>query len=593
MSDESIKFTADLDEVKSKKALDKLKREATRSGEQAGQNISKGIDRGLSATVKLAIGAAAAIASAFGARAAIRAANAQEDAVNSLNASLAATGKFSQETSRNLQDFASELQSVTRFGDEVILENQALIQSLGDLDEEGLKRATTASADLATALGVDLRTASQLVGRAAQGQIGTFTRYGVAIQQGANDTETFNNALQAIEQRFGGRAQRDVQTFSGVTAQLGNTFGDIAEQVGFFITQTPEVTLVLQGVKNSLEAVLEAVTEFRQGFNLTEDLLLPLLNVADAISNTVVPGIELGFNLISAIIIQGIQNTKASLQTLVVAFTETAALIARGIDAIDFTGKFAGINQDIQNFNEASNEVLEEFRESATGIFDDVFDFPVSETLARKTEELQEALIFFNAEAKQGLEEQENTFSDIADNIGEKAQQTAQIIQSNLTRGISGGIQTVINSLAQGENAFQAFAGFALNTFGDLAIQLGQAYIGIGLGVEALNAVSGAGAIAAGVGLVAVGSIMKAFAGSGGTVSSPTSTGGQNFAPLEPPTPVTQDPTGIQARQERAGVNLTIQGDVFDSDETGTRIASVLSRAAGNEGLILRDTRLA
>ncbi len=78
------------------------------------------------------------------------------DAINELNTALKASGEFSKAASLELQEYASSLQAITKFGDEAILQTQALIQSLGQLDKEALKKATAATLDMAAALGIDL-----------------------------------------------------------------------------------------------------------------------------------------------------------------------------------------------------------------------------------------------------------------------------------------------------------------------------------------------------------------------------------------------------------------------------------------------------
>jgi len=163
----------------------------------------------------------------------IAAASQQEDAINELNTALALSGKFSEQASKDFQEYASSLQAVTKFGDEVILQTAALIQSLGKLDQESLKQATAATLDLASALRIDLNAAALLVGKAAQGQIDTFTRYGVSIRKGKDAAETFANTLEALQKNFGGAAAAQVKTFSGAITQLGNIFGDVVlENIG-------------------------------------------------------------------------------------------------------------------------------------------------------------------------------------------------------------------------------------------------------------------------------------------------------------------------------------------------------------------------
>lgn len=178
----------------------------------------------------------------------VAAAQVQEDAIQRLNFSLSLAGEFSAEASRDFQEFASQLQQTTKFGDEVILKNAALIESLGQLSVEGLKKATIASLDMAAALGIDLKAATTLVGKAATGEISSFTRYGLIIEKGKDAAETFANTLDALNSKFGGAAAAQVKTFSGAVQQLSNTFGDFTEEIGFTITQNAAVLKVIKKV---------------------------------------------------------------------------------------------------------------------------------------------------------------------------------------------------------------------------------------------------------------------------------------------------------------------------------------------------------
>jgi len=194
------------------------------------------------------------------------AASEQEDAVNRLNIALKASGDFSEEATKELQDYASELQKVSRVGDEVTLSNLALLKSLAPLTNEGLKQANTAAVNLSAALRIDLESAIRLVGKAANGNIEAFKRYGVEIKKGKTDAETFSNTLQEIG-KFGNVAEKDVQTFSGSISLLGNSFGEILEELGKFVTENTTLNL---SIKNSAIFFLEladSIKDFRQSIS--------------------------------------------------------------------------------------------------------------------------------------------------------------------------------------------------------------------------------------------------------------------------------------------------------------------------------------
>ena len=123
------------------------------------------------------------------------------------------------------------------------------------------------------------------------------------------------------------------------------------------------------------------------------------------------------------------------------------------------------------------------------------------------------------------------------------------IIKNSLVQTFSGIGQAIGDALVNGGNLAQGLGKALLGGIGGMMIQLGTMAIGIGATIEkiklALTSLSGVGAIAAGVALVALGSAFKAgaakiggssggSAGGGGSVSSNTNTfspsGGGSFS---------------------------------------------------------------
>jgi len=184
-------ITLDLDGKSVNKKLNKFEKDSKKSGNKAGKQFSVAFatqsKKSLIGLKTLAVTVGATIAAAFSGKAIIAAASQQQDAINDLNSALRITGKFTEQASQDFQEYASSLQEVSKFGDEVILTNAALIQSLGNLEQDALKGATQAALDMAAALGIDLTAAAALVGKAAAGEVGSFSRYGVSIKKGANN----------------------------------------------------------------------------------------------------------------------------------------------------------------------------------------------------------------------------------------------------------------------------------------------------------------------------------------------------------------------------------------------------------------------
>ena len=155
----------------------------------------------------------------------------QELQEKKLAQAMKSTGKFTEKTFKSFKTYAKELQEVTRSGDEAILSVMAMLQTF-KLEEDVLKDATLATLDLAAATGQDLQSAAILLGKAAVGEIGTLSRYGIIIDQAKFKAEGFQVVLDELAVEFGGQAQAQAETFIGRMDQMKNTFGDIREELG-------------------------------------------------------------------------------------------------------------------------------------------------------------------------------------------------------------------------------------------------------------------------------------------------------------------------------------------------------------------------
>lgn len=155
----------------------------------------------------------------------------QEQSVNRLNVALKNQGIYSDQLSKDIQKYAGQLQKTTAFSDEEIISAQALMVTYG-MQGIQLKKSTQAALDLSTALGVDLHTASMLLGKAFQGQTETLTRYGIKIDEAIPSSEKFEAVIGKINDRFGGAAQANLDTYAGKIKNLGNQFDEFKESIG-------------------------------------------------------------------------------------------------------------------------------------------------------------------------------------------------------------------------------------------------------------------------------------------------------------------------------------------------------------------------
>ena len=571
-----IKIELDLDESKAKAKLDDFKGVAQNQGRKSGESFSKGFSIG-SGALSVAIGSIVADIARRSAQAiknlvsdSIQAAQVQEDAINKLNAALAKNGNFTQQASQELQSFASQLQLVSRVGDESVLSQLAFAQSLGATVEQS-KRIVTAAADLSEALGISFESAVRNVTKTLGGLKGEL---GEAIPElGALTKEQLQAgaAIDVVANKFRGAAAASVGTFAGQVNQLQKNYGDLNESIGFFITKSPIFTEVLKSVNSAILSINKSVS----GGDGIKSATLAVLDFGEALNKFVIAPLELTFNAARFVF--------AKINEFVAA---SVAVIGQGAGAIgkalNFFGVDNSLSQGLQNFAESSNEVFQQVAQDSQQAFDSIFDG----SLFGKTEQFIERVRQNVEAAKVAVEEtQINANTSAAQNsitrIGEVAKQTGQIVKSGLANVISQSIQQVIKNIAAGENAFSGFAKLLFNLFGDIAIQIGQALILAGLGIEALFSLSGAAAIAAGAGLVAVGAILKTFAGGGSSPSAGLDNSANTFAN----DPATQQVTDDQRNNPQTGVVVNIQGDVLDSNETSLRIADLLQKAVSDQGV--------
>ncbi len=127
--------------------------------------------------------------------------------------------------------YATSLQKITKYDDEAIVATMQLLTTFG-LHDEQLRKTTELTAELASGLGVDLRSAAMLLGKAFAGETSTLSRYGIIIDESIPKSERFAEAMRLIQQRFGGAAAGEAQTFLGKVEQLKNSFDDLKEKIG-------------------------------------------------------------------------------------------------------------------------------------------------------------------------------------------------------------------------------------------------------------------------------------------------------------------------------------------------------------------------
>ena len=585
--------------IESSKAFSKLDNEAKRSGKTTGDAFSsqfKSVFLGsfagnvfASITKKITAGIKSSLSGT------IEASSIQQAAVNSLNASLASTGRFTESASKSIQDFASSLQANSKFGDEAILQNAALIQSLGNLEEDGLKRALQASADLASGLGIDLATASNMVAKAASGNTDAFGRYGIRIQKTGDQAKDFGLVLDSIQGKFGGRALSELNTYAGVKQGLANSFGDIKEKIGDLLTQNPAYIKALNEQKKTYDQINKILDENK----------LVLMELA---TGAYVAFVESTSLLAQAVLSAGrafltfnnwIKQTAFGLALQNNAFKELRAeaqALTKQIEtgtAIDRKATEERIKfiYDLIDAEKNSKSSSQEVYESQIASIDKIKASIGSYVQSIRNARAETNQVFLGA--AQGATEEAATVEAAASKIGFSLVKVQDASTSFNLNSIGVGIAEASSALLEGENAFAAFANSVINSFGDFLIALGQKAVLVGIGAEAVKAaigsLQGGAAIAAGIALIAAGSAFKKLAGGpkgSGSVSAPSASGSAGTSGAE-----TRNQTAPE-REREINLNLVVEGRL-DRNGLGFELVDAINRTSKSSGVKINQRAFA
>lgn len=176
----------------------------------------------------------------------------QEQAVKQLEQGLASTGGVVGQSLDELTKKAAELQKVTTFGDEEIIDAQAKLVTFTGIVEDQFDRTIEAALDLSERMGQDLTSSIVQLGKAINDPIknlSALTRVGIQFTDSQTDMikalvnsnrlmEAQDIILGELERQFGGSAKAARDTFSGALDSLGNAFDDLFESS----SQTKEAT---------------------------------------------------------------------------------------------------------------------------------------------------------------------------------------------------------------------------------------------------------------------------------------------------------------------------------------------------------------
>lgn len=255
MADSQVKIELTVEERQALAAVSRLNRELTKleaTAVETGDSTDAAFSRGASGIASLGgaltksvfLGNIAAEAFQVVAGAvkdfvvgSVAAAQEQENALNRLSQALRASGDFSQEAVDDFSAFASELQRTSVFGDEVVISQLALAKSLGASNGEA-KALVQAAANLSATFGGDLEGNVEKLGKSLNGTIGKLGQFIPELKLLTKEQLAAGGAADLINQKFGGAAAAQLDTYAGRVTALSNALSDMQEELGTNVTES-------------------------------------------------------------------------------------------------------------------------------------------------------------------------------------------------------------------------------------------------------------------------------------------------------------------------------------------------------------------
>lgn len=242
-----------------KKYQAELKQTETQSTQSA-DKMSAGFSR-ISGMVKALAGTAAFAGFVQGLRYTVTAAAEAETAQAKLVAAMRATGNYSEDAARSVDQWANAYLQATGISDELAKSLVAEGLAMGKTVEQS-KRLAEAAANMAPIVG-SVEGAMGLLIRASNGSTEALKRYGIQVTEAEAKSGDFESVLQRVEKQFAGQAAAQLDTYAGKMALLKENFGNLAESIG---------NEVLPVANAWLGWINKAITDYQRLGTATEEL---------------------------------------------------------------------------------------------------------------------------------------------------------------------------------------------------------------------------------------------------------------------------------------------------------------------------------
>lgn len=282
--------------------------------------------------------------------AALHAYGEQEEATNKLNQALINQGIYTKSLSASYQKIATDLSQVSAFGDEAIISAQAQIQQYVG-QTKITKDLTKATLDFASAMGMDLDSAANTIGKSIGTNTNMLGRYGITLDENASKSDKLASVTQQLERRFGGQAEAATQGL-GSLKLMKNSMGELLEVAGEKLA--PIVTYAAREI-TKFAIQLQTNEEMIQNFQ-SAAILLGMAGIT--LKNVIVGlGEAIGqvFGTITGAVMQiASGDFKMAFESIKSGFSDTAKTVTSRYDT--FGKELSAIDQIVLNQKKNEDE---------------------------------------------------------------------------------------------------------------------------------------------------------------------------------------------------------------------------------------------
>jgi len=225
-------------------------------------------------------------------KSAVSAAEAQERAETKLKLALQGSGLATKAQTKELMEYATQLQRSTVFGDEQIINAQAMLATF-QLNAEKIKQATPRVLDMARAVTqltgrqADLQQIAIAVGKGLTGQVGILSRYGVVISDDVKKSGDFNKILGEMDKNFKDMANA-APNWTDQMTMMQNAAGDYKESLGEILTKSPIFIGLLWSMRDALYAQTAEMKKSAEESRNFESTWMKILMFLISFKNTVI-----------------------------------------------------------------------------------------------------------------------------------------------------------------------------------------------------------------------------------------------------------------------------------------------------------------